>query len=104
MFAGIQEILVLVVIILAIFFLPRILSKQEKKKSSKHLITRNISLISGRMRLAITSSLIWPLFVAGYLEPWKKDVLPFLYIGMGPVICGWSLRWILGGFRKNRPK
>ena len=35
MFAGIQEILVLVVIILAIFFLPRILSKQEKKKSSK---------------------------------------------------------------------
>jgi hypothetical protein len=104
MFAGIQEILVLVVIILAIFFVPRILSKQEKSESSSSLIARNLSLLSGRMRLAVISSLIWPLSVAGYFEPWEKDIFPFLIIGIGPVICGWSLRWVLGGFRKNRPK
>ena len=104
MFAGIQEILVLVVIILAIFFLPRIFSKQEKSESSGSRITQNLSLLSGRMRLAIVFSLIWPLSVAGYFEPWKKDIFLFLIIGIGPVFCGWSLRWVLAGFRKNRPK
>jgi len=104
MFAGIQEILVLVVIILAIFFVPRMLSKQEKAESSNSLIARNLSLLSGRMRLAVISSLVWPLFAAGYFEPWEKDIFPFLYIGIGPVVCGWSIRWILAGFRKSRPK
>ena len=104
MFAGIQEILLLVVIILAIFFLPRILSKQEKSESAGSLIARNLSVLSGRMRLAIVFSLIWPLSVAGYFEPWEKDIFLFLIIGIGPVICGWSLRWVLAGFRKNRPK
>ena len=104
MFAGIQEILVLIVIILAIFLLPRIFSRQEQEGSTGSQITRNLSLLSGRMRLAIIVSLIWPITAAGYFEPWKKDMFHFVLIGIGPVICGWSLRWVLAGYRKNRPK
>ena len=104
MFAGTQEILVLVVIVLAIFFVPRLLSKRVQNSPVPTLppISRSLSLLSGRMRLAITASLVWPLLTAGYFEPWKKDMVLFLYIGIGPVFCGWSLRWILAGFRRKR--
>jgi hypothetical protein len=101
MFAGIQEILVLVIVILAIFILPRVLSRGGNEQREEPSVSRMMSLISGPMRLALVVSLVWPLVVAGYLKPWKSGLFPFLYLAFGPVIFGWSIRWIIIGYRRN---
>jgi hypothetical protein len=101
MFAGIQEILVLVIIILAIFILPRVLSRGKVTETPEPSISRIISSISGPLRLALVASLVWPLAVAAYLEPWKSGLFPYLYFGFGPVVFGWSIRWIIIGYRRN---
>ena len=50
MFSGIQEILVLVIIILGILFLPRILNRSRQQKAAER---RPAAALSGKMRLAI---------------------------------------------------
>jgi len=100
MFAGVQEILVLVIIILAIFLLPRIFSKEDPAKAANFSVSGVLSTLTGKMRLALIMSLVWPLTVAGYLQPWKTGVHLFLYVGLGPVFVGWGVRWIAAGFKR----
>ena len=102
MFAGSQEIFVLIVIAVLVFLLPRMFSRNQSKKTSDASFSATVSMLSGRMRLAVIASMIWPALIAGYLKPWADGWDPFLYIGIGPVLLGWSIRWIAGGFRKHR--
>ena len=96
MFSGIQEILVLVAIILGILFLPRILNRgQETKKAAA---SKSAVVLSGKMRLSIAASILWPAVVAAFMQPWKNDLIPFLYIGLGPVLLGWIIFWVYTGF------
>ena len=98
MFSGIQEILVLVIIILAIFFLPRILSRgQEKQVPSREPGTA----LSGKMRLAIAASALWPAVAAAFMQPWKDNLPRYIYIGAGPVAIIWIAYWVFTGFRKR---
>ena len=83
MFTGIQEILVLVAIIVGILFLPRILNRGQAKESAD---AGPQFVLSGKMRLALGASVVWPLAVAAYLQPWKKDLYLFLFTGFGPVV------------------
>jgi hypothetical protein len=94
MFSGIQEILVLVAIILGILFLPRILNRGQEKKSAA---SKPAVVLSGKMRLAIAASVLWPAAIAAFMQPWKNDLFPFLYIGLGPVILGWIIFWVYTG-------
>jgi len=98
MFAGIQEILVLVVIILGILFLPRILNRGQEKRSA---LPRPVIVISGKMRLAVAASVLWPAVVAAFMQPWEKDFYRYLYLGVGPVALIWIIYWVLTGFRKK---
>ena len=98
MFSGIQEILVLLAIIVGIIFLPRILNRGQENKVAA---TKPKVVLSGKMRLAIAASVLWPAVMAAYMQPWKHDLFPFLYIGLGPVAVGWILYWIFTGFRKK---
>jgi len=99
MFTGIQEILVLVAIILVILFLPRILNRGKERKP---LEAKPAFVVTGKMRLAIAASLLWPAAIAAYIQPWKHDLVPFLYLGLGPVALGWTLYWVFSGFRKKK--
>ena len=98
MFSGIQEILVLVVIILGILFLPRILNRgrQITPAAPKPQVE-----VSGKMRLAIAASIFWPGAMAAFMQPWKNDLYIFLYLGFGPVVFLWIIYWVLSGFRKK---
>ena len=96
MLSGIQEILVLVIIILAIFFVPRMLNRKEESASQTPTIT-----ISGKKRLAIAASILWPALMAGYFQPWKSNLVMFFYIGPGPVLFIWLVYWVFVGFRKS---
>ena len=98
MFSGVQEILLLVIIILGILFLPRILNRGSVTRQA---VPRPAIKISGKMRLAIAVSVLWPAVIAAFLEPWKQDLFRYLYIGLGPVALIWIIFWVLTGFRKK---
>ena len=97
MFSGIQEILVLVAIILGILFLPRILNRNPEKKAAP----RPAEVLTGKTRLAIAASILWPAAMAAFMQPWKDDFFPFLYIGLGPVAVIWIIYWVFTGFRRK---
>lgn len=99
MFSGIQEILVLVAIILGILFLPRILNRGQGQK--KPVAPKPAAVLSGKMRLAIAASILWPAVVAAFMQPWKEDSVPFLYIGLGPAVVFWIVYWVFTGFRRK---
>ena len=94
---GIQEILLLLILVLAIFFVPRILPRGSDKKPAQP-----VWIVSGKMRLAIAISLFWIILAAALLQPWKKNLMLFLYTGPGPVAFGWILSWVISGFRKQK--
>lgn len=95
--AGVQEILVLVIIILAIFFVPRIMGPARPATRQKIVIT-----VSAKMRLLLGLSAVWLLGTAMMLRPWQKDLTLFLYVGVGPVLLGWMVRWVVSGFKKEK--
>ncbi|MBW1699898.1 MAG: hypothetical protein JRK26_24255 [Deltaproteobacteria bacterium] len=102
MFAGIQEILILVIVILSLFLLPRLLSRNQNRKIQQPSVSGMFSALSGRMRLALVASAVWPLLTAGYFRPWKTGFFPYLYIGVFPVFLLWGIHWVIGGFRKKK--
>jgi hypothetical protein len=95
---GIQEILVLVAIAVAIVFIPRMTRRQRDVPTR-----RPAPPLTGKIRLAIVLSVLWPALLAAFLKPWQKDAEAFLYIGCGPVVLGWLVYWVAVGFRKHRP-
>lgn len=92
-----QEILVLIVIALAIFYLPRVFGK---KPTPARVVRR--PALTGRMRLAILMTIFWIAGSAAILKPWQDDVMPFLYAGLAPVAALWGSTWVWFGYRKNR--
>lgn len=93
--AGIQEILTLLLIIIAIVLVPRILTRGKtgtKPKKETHL--------SGRMRIGITLSVMTPLTAALLLKPWHHNLVGFISVGIAPVAAGWAIFWIASGFKK----
>jgi len=96
--AGIQEILTLILLIACIIFLPRLFggNKSSAKRKAKRLSP------SGRLRLAIVLSVIFPLVMAVPLPPWyPENQSMFLLGGLLPVVLYWAGVWIFQGFRKK---
>lgn len=98
MFSGIQEILVLVIIILGILILPRIFTRGQQERQAA---ARPAVVISGKMRLAIAASVLWPAALAAFMQPWEKDFFHYIYLGVGPVALIWTIYWVVTGFRKR---
>ena len=99
--SGLTEILLILLIIVVLFFLPRMVSRSApaaRKPPPRPLIKR----LSGRLRLAILASVVWPAAVALWLQPWKGNPLLFVAVGMAPVIVGWGVYWVLVGFKQYR--
>ena len=100
--SGIQEILVLVVIGLAIFFGPRIMNREQTRRVNRPVFAKPLWRLSGRLRLAILATVVWPLGAAGYFRPWQRDLLPFLYLALGPIMLAWGIFWVLTGYKRHR--
>jgi hypothetical protein len=93
---GMQEILVLIVIALVIFYFPRMMAKKSIPEPAACRMA-----LTGWVRLAIVGSLLWVAATAVLLEPWQKEILPFLYFGLGPVIVLWGAAWVWSGYRRK---
>jgi hypothetical protein len=94
---GYQEILIISVIVVGVIFIPRMM---ESRKPAPKLILARKSL-SGRWRLAIALSIVHPLVAAAIIQPWRENPAAFGYIGLGPVLLGWLIYWVLQGFRRR---
>ncbi len=92
-----QELLVLIVVGLAIFTLPRMMGRRPAPEPA-----RRPSPLTGRMRLAILLTLFWIAGSAAVLEPWRGDTLPFLSLGLGPAAAAWGALWVWLGYKKYR--
>jgi predicted Na+-dependent transporter len=94
--AGIQEILTLLLIIIAIIFVPRIMPGGKRGAQTK----RKALHFSGRIRIGITLSVMIPLAAALLLKPWHHNLIGFVSVGIAPVAAGWAIFWIVSGFKK----
>lgn len=95
--SGIQEILVIVLIVAVIIFLPNRMGKSAKKPSKKIL-----QALSGKIRMAVIASGVWLLLWTTYFKPWTGEILAFTLVGLFPVIVGWGVIWIVDGFKKKQ--
>ena len=100
MFSGIQELLLIVLIALGIFLVPRMI--KPLPPSQKAVIRRPALKLSWTIRLAIMLSVLWPVACALYIKPWQQNTISFATVGVGPVVVGWSLKWVLAGMKNNR--
>ncbi|SMC75589.1 hypothetical protein SAMN02746065_10974 [Desulfocicer vacuolatum DSM 3385] len=97
--AGIQEILTIILLITCIIFLPRLFGGGRPSAGKKK--AGPISP-SGKMRLAIVMSILFPLAMAAVLQPWHgENRLIFLFGGIFPVVMCWAGVWIFQGFKKK---
>jgi hypothetical protein len=96
--SGLQEILLIAAILLAIVFIPRM----THRKPSDRTTESGPVAIPGRMRLAMVASLLYAAGLAAYLKPWQEDLLRFVYLGIGPVAIGWLVYWVAAGYGKKK--
>lgn len=104
MAAGIQELLLLIIIVLAIVLLPRMTAmgkSQARQSPLRHLALPDYT---GRQRLAIVLSLLWPAAMVLCLSPWKHGWERFIIIGIGPLVLSWSTAWVIAGYKHRRKK
>jgi hypothetical protein len=93
---GLQELLIITAVILGLLFIPRMIAKRQPERPPVAKLR-----LSGKMRLAVAASAVYAALTAGYFQPWQKDTLLFLYIGIGPIAMIWLLFWVLVGFKKK---
>ncbi len=94
--SGLSEILLITLIIAILFYLP-------KRAGGDSPARRRLRVpLSGRMRLAIVASILY-VPAAGYLfNPMDGDPVRFAVFGVGPVILGWAIYWVVLGYRRHR--
>mgnify|MGYP007113004305 FL=1 len=108
-----QEILVVAAIVLAIYFVPRLMgnksssSPQSKQDARPENVTRpdvKIAKISltGRMRLAILLTLVWIIACAVYFRPWEGNRSLFILATLVPATVFWGAIWVWLGYKKHR--
>jgi Na+/H+ antiporter NhaD/arsenite permease-like protein len=96
---GINEILVLVLLIACILILPRLFKGEPDKKVSS---SKKIKNLSAKLRFNVVLTLAWPMIMALYLKPWEDHLILFISYGVAPVILVWAIIWIMAGKKKRQ--
>jgi len=96
--SGLQEILIIILIILVILFVPcRMGSHPSEQRSS----TAGRKRISGIMRLKAAFSLLWLITAVLWRRPWENGWIPFFAVGVLPLLIFWVAQWVFSGFTKS---
>ncbi len=96
MMSGLQEILIIILIILVILFAPRMLGSRP---SETRLGAAALKKISGAMRLKIALSFFWLIIAALWRQPWHNGWIPYLTVGILPLLIFWVGQWVFSGFK-----
>ncbi len=92
-----QEILLLIVIALALFYIPRL---RTRKTAAPEVVP--MPALTGWIRLAILVTFLWITVVAAIIKPWNNNIFPYLSIGVAPPFLFWGLVWVYSGYKKYR--
>jgi hypothetical protein len=95
--SGFQEILLIVIILLAIFFIPRMTARNAARPPMRPAVRRPPRQLGSRWRLAILASAIWLCGALLYFRPWEGEWVRFGAIGALPVGVAWGLYWVFAG-------
>lgn len=95
--SGIQEILLLGVIVVALIYLPRLRAKRPPQ-----VVVRSRSGVPGWLRVAVVISLLWLLGATVWWRPWQGTMERFLLMGVAPLMAAWGVIWVLAGYRKRK--
>lgn len=92
-----QEILVLIVIALALVYIP-------KRRGTNRVIRKEVASppLTGLMRLAILITFLWLAGTALFLKPWDNNLLRYLSTGIAPPFVLWGAAWVFSGYKKYR--
>ena len=96
--SGLQEILVLIIIVIVLFFLPRMVSRPAQVPKPPVQIKQ----IPGKWRLAVFLSLVWLVVTALWLEPWQGNPIMFAGVGALPVLLFWGAVWVKMGYTRRK--
>ncbi|MCJ7830587.1 MAG: hypothetical protein MUP74_04280 [Desulfobacterales bacterium] len=78
------------------------MTRGPQARAIPHPVLRlSAAAVSGRLRLAILSSVVWLSLGAAYFKPWRGTWFPFLFGGVGPLILCWGIAWVISGFKKR---
>lgn len=97
--SGLQEILVLVLIVIVLFFLPRMVSRPSPAARPPV----RVKPIPGIWRLALFISAVWLIVAALWLKPWRGELTLFAGVGALPVLLFWGGVWVLSGYMRRKP-
>ncbi len=102
--SGFQEILVVSAIVLAVVFLPRVMRPKTRTIVAPRPFVgkRPTKPVSGRLRLALLLTVVWPLLAAAYFKPWDAQWIAFFYGGILPVVLLWGIYWVARGYGGKR--
>jgi len=92
-----QEILVLIVIALALFYIPRLRAGRNVVREPARM-----PALTGWMRLAVLVTFLWIAGAAAVIKPWDENLLSFLYAGIAPAFIFWGFAWVIAGYKKYR--
>jgi hypothetical protein len=95
---GINEIVLVAVIALSLFFFAR----RSHKRPVMQPVFSFKEKIGGWKRLGIAASIFWPIFMGIFLEPWSNNPLHFIYFGILPVAAVWGIAWVIDGYKKEK--
>ena len=93
---GLNEILIIIVIILGLLFVPRMMARRQPQQPA---VPKTV--ISGKIRIALVASFIYLALAAIFFQPWHQNQIAFLYLGIGPVVLAWLGYWVYLGFNKK---
>jgi hypothetical protein len=99
MLSGIKEILIIVIVLLALFFVPRLLRKRTTGPSKMQQAQDIKHSNAGLMRLGLFLSVSWIVLAFILLNPFSGSWMPFVAGGVLPVAIGWGIRWVALGFK-----
>ena len=100
MLSGIKEIVIIVLVLLALFLIPRFLRRGGAPESRSSGSGAGMPKNRGLFRLGILLSVLWIALAFVLLNPMQGNAVPFLGAGVLPVGLAWGVRWVVLGFRK----
>ncbi|MEI6890826.1 MAG: hypothetical protein V5783_01530 [Pontiella sp.] len=94
-----KEILVIVVILLGLFLVPRLLRRRSPDPSAPRQSSNKKPICSGLIRLALFGSVLWMALAFALLNPLSGSWTLFIGWGILPVVLCWGIRWVVLGFK-----
>ncbi len=95
--SGIQEILLVGLIVVGLIYLPRLRTKHDPR-----VVMSAKGPLPGWMRLAILISLLWLLGAAVWWQPWQGSLERFVVIGVAPLVAAWGGIWVMAGYKRRK--